>query len=129
MPLIDANEMPAPRLELRWIKTGETWSQRDCAYNLVLPLRDIDIRREDDNGEIVRNTLTLEIGRTRVKGGFKYLFQPNEEDGYQIGTPYRDCAHAMWDSNALCGIPVYAVFEEHAMLVPNAKLTSPQQGD
>jgi hypothetical protein len=103
MPLISENDMPSPRLELRWEKTGETWEQRECAYNIVLPLRDTDIRCEDERGVKVRATLTLEIGRTRVEGGFKYLFQPNEKDGDQIDTPYRDGAHARWDSAALRG--------------------------
>lgn len=117
MPLIKAIEMPMPRIELRWIKTGETWAgSRECAYNLVLPLPDCDIRRENADGT-VRDCQTLEIGRTRCSGSGDFIFMPDNEDGHQIATPCRDGAHARWVSAALNGIPIYAVFEDHAMQV------------
>lgn len=115
MALIAAADMPAPRLELRWEKTGETWEERECAYNLVMPLGEHDIRREGPDGDKVRDCMTLEIGRTRVNGGGKYLCVP--DDGH-IDTPFRDGTHAKWDSDALGGLPIYAVFEQHAMLLP-----------
>lgn len=46
MHLINVQDMPAPRLELRWRKTGDDWSHRECDYNLVIPLGAHDVRRD-----------------------------------------------------------------------------------
>lgn len=113
--LIDANEMPSPRLELRWQKTGATWDMRECVYGLVLPLREGDIRRENGDGSEADERL-IEIGRTKCTGGTRYLFTEADEEGKpHIDTPFRDSAHAKWDSEALGGLPIYAVFGDKAL--------------
>ncbi len=110
--LIPASQMPCPRLELRWIKTGDTWTERECAYSIVIPLAEHDIRREDKEGNKVRRELTVEIGRTRVTGG---MGDEPIWDGKKVDTPYRDGAHALWDAEHL-HLPVYAVCGDSAML-------------
>lgn len=88
--------LPCPRLELRWIKTGETWSKRECVYSLVLPVDEHDIRQDQDN--CANNELTIEIGRTAVTSG------PGDEPpifGGSVDTPFRDGAHSIWDQKAL----------------------------
>lgn len=99
-------KMPAPRLELLWDKeVGE----RTCTYSLVIPLKKGDIRRENSNGKDVRNILKLKIGKTRVSGGVSI------QDGV-VETPFRDGAHALWDSKAL-KLPIYAVCGDTFTLV------------
>lgn len=113
MALIDENEMLAPRLELRWGKVGPTWENRECSYNLVIPLGPYDCRREDREGRSVRTCQTVELGKTVVTGGRSPLYDAEEA----IDTPFRDGAHAKWDSAALGGLPIYAVCSGMAMLV------------
>ena len=117
--LIDATKLPAPRLELHWRKTGETWETRECAYGIVLPLQEHDIRRESEGGTEV-NERFVEISRTKCSGGTRWLFTEADENGKpHIDTPFRDSAHAKWDSEALGGLPIFAVFEGKALEVPN----------
>ena len=102
-------KLPAPRLELKWQQARKgDWYNRVCVYSLILPLTKYDIRREGKNGKRVRSTIKLEIGRTNVQGG------RNEPPIYEgkVSTPFRDGAHAHWDSDALGGIPIYAVCEK-----------------
>ena len=84
---VDAGVMPCPRIELKWFKTGDTW-------------------REDKDGNVVHNENYIEVNRTRVTGGRQT--PPIWEDG-EVETPFRDGAHAKWDSGALGGIPVFSV--------------------
>lgn len=113
MKLIKASEMKCPRLELRWDKIDGV--EKECAYNLVLPLRDLDIRREDGEGNRVRDCKTVELGRTRCSGG-PARFDENRPDGLQIETPFRDTAHICWDAEVL-NLPKYAVYEDWAMIM------------
>jgi hypothetical protein len=111
--LIDAKDLPVPRLELRWVKTGKTWQCRECAYSLVLPLDEFDIRREGKDGKKVRSEICIEIGRTKVSGG---RGQGPIWDAKYIDTPYRDGAHSLWDAKHLGNLPVYVVCGDKAML-------------
>jgi hypothetical protein len=113
--IIPAENMTAPRLELRWRKTGNDWTQRECDYNIVIPLREHDIRREDEDGNKVRDELTIHIGSTSVEGG--RAEEPVYENG-DIDTPFRDGAHALWDSEVLNGMPIYAVCGDKAQEIP-----------
>jgi hypothetical protein len=99
-------KLPAPRLELKWKQaTKGYWYNRVCIYSLILPLTKYDIRREGKNGKRVRSTIALEIGRTNVQGGRN---EPPIYNG-KVSTPFRDGAHAQWDSESLGNIPIYAV--------------------
>lgn len=112
--LIDEDMMPAPRLELRWSRF-KGWAQRRCYYNLVLPLQEHDIRREDKDGNQVRSVLTVNIGMTESTGSYE---SPLDERHQFIPTPFRDGAHAGWDAKVLGGLPVFAVADGKARLVP-----------
>lgn len=100
--------LPCPRFEFRWSKIGETWEHRECVYSLVFPLREHDIRREDEDGNEVRDEWTCEIGRTKVTGGRGN--PPIGSDG-EIDVPFRDGAHVWWDGDALGlgRLPIIAV--------------------
>lgn len=109
-------KLPCPRLELRWTKHhnpkeetgGESgWYHRQCVYSLVIPLRDLDLRRENSEGKQVRKELKLVIRTTNVSGGVSYL--PPIHEGV-VDTPFRDGAHIQWDHAALgYNIPMVAV--------------------
>lgn len=99
-------DLPAPRLELRWRKPTPIelkhehalWGQYNwtCEYNLVLPLRESDCRREGKNHKEKK----YELGKTYMSTGIN---EPPRE------TPVRDGAHAGWDSEALKDIPVILI--------------------
>lgn len=103
-------EAPAPRLEFRWRKEPEDDQEREqverngfgetyfCDYGLVMPLQEHDIRREDENGNKTKSEAFFKFGTT-ARGA-----TTAPEDG---DVPYRDSAHASWDSAALSGLPVW----------------------
>ncbi len=108
--------LPAPRLQLRWA-TPSKKDQDDfgfvqasnpepgehrrwiCHYEIVLPLREHDIRREDADGQNVRSELAILINRS----------SRGTTETCPKDTPYRDGAHAKWDSGVLGGLPVYVI--------------------
>jgi len=105
------NKLPCPRLELLWDKQEGV---RTCTYTLVIPLKEGDLRRENSKGKDVRNVLKLKIGKTTVDGGVSI------QNGV-VETPYRDGAHALWDSKVL-KLPIYAVCgETFTRIIPRRK--------
>ena len=100
-------KLPAPRLQLRWrpptkkelkrrtaFITGDTpWT---CVYELIIPLQNGDIRARNRRLE-----QSLEISRT-----FTSTDRPDDKMNY---TPFRDGAHAQWDSEALNGLPIFVI--------------------
>jgi hypothetical protein len=129
MATIPESAMPAPRLELRWKdqdkdKARETGYSVVCVYSLVLRLGDHDIRaeREDENGELLPNLkeATFELSRTFSDGlAAKRLREQFDE----VDTPFRDGAHAQWDTKQLGNLPIYAVAAGRAMLCEERKVT------
>lgn len=123
--LIAEFEMPAPRLELRWTDEGAPFTNGTdnfytytvvCIYSLVIALGEHDIRGESEGerGEPLpqRREKAIELGRTfSTNSAINRL-----KDGW-IDTPYRDGAHARWDSEQLGGLPIYAVAGGKAFLV------------
>jgi len=99
--------LPLPRLELRWVKTGETWYVRECIYELVMPLRNWDVRRECGAKQPKFDCLRIEMGRTYVDGGNG---KSPVCDGV-VDAPFRDGAHARWDGEVL-GLQVWATCGE-----------------
>lgn len=105
------NTIPAPRLQLRW----ETDTDDDgyiCHYELVIPLRKTDVRREvyNNDGIIIGfldeyitplNTPTYRSGEHVPCKDF------NGEDF--CDTPFRDGSHAIWDSAVLGNLPIYVI--------------------
>jgi hypothetical protein len=112
-------KLPAPRLELRWepklAEPGHEWDTAICRYLLVLPLKEHDIRREGKDGESYEDYI-LEISHTEVTGSGERPVV----NGI-VTTPYRDGAHAEWDSDALGGVPIYAVCGDDVTLVREAR--------
>lgn len=99
--------LPSPRLQLRWEKTGETWEDRVCHYELCFPLSEYDIRREAANGERLHTEYVVELGATKVRGGDKSPIHNGKVD-----TPFRDGVHAMWDGVKL-NLRVFAVCDSY----------------
>lgn len=105
--------LPAPRLQLRWAEAeAESRHHWQCHYELVLPLREHDIRREVLNdlgmptGEVSELVVPMKPPTMRTGGG-----EPcRAQDGSSyFDAPYRDGAHAGWDADALGGLPVYVI--------------------
>lgn len=91
-------KLPSPRLQFRWVPdpTGEyPWV---AVYELVIGLREHDIRRE--SGKNSTGEMAVELGRTRRGGGSFNL--PND-------MPFRDGAHAKWDSEQLGNLPILVI--------------------
>lgn len=118
-----ANEhlLPAPRLQLRWERyegdvgragifaMGEQWA---CHYELVLPLREHDIRREIyEDGEQVgeRSELVVPLKGPSIRGSVRAPCDFDGNGGHDWDTPYRDGAHAKWDALALGGLPIFVI--------------------
>lgn len=83
--------LPAPRLQFRWVPGEETRYQWACVYEIVLPLREHDFRRERGNHLVTE--VALEISRTN---------RDSDEDAPN-DMPFRDGARAAWDNKALGG--------------------------
>ena len=104
--MTDTTRPPAPRLQFRWEKGDEpdTW---DCQYELILPLRAIDIRRaqfaEDEETLIDCDELAVNLGYFSSQ----LCTAPGERGDFVV--PYRGGAHAQWDAEALNGLPIYCV--------------------
>lgn len=118
-PLIKASQLPCPRLELRWDvedappPDGYPTGTKACRYLLVVPLGQWDIRREDEDGNQVRETSETELGCTVRGGGNPQMVWPESNS---IDTPYRAHSHARWDSHLL-KIPAYATAGGYAMFI------------
>ena len=109
-------DLPTPRLQLRWeLFDGESafnakWA---CHYELVMPLGQYDVRREvyDDDGEELpeRTQLVVPMKTPTLRGGGGKAPCYAMDGTHHVDAPYRDGAHAMWDSKALGGLPIYVV--------------------
>lgn len=99
-------------LRLRWVDDNESWL---CFYELVLTLDEFDIRREIyKNGKQIGKreelVVALSDGPTRrFKIGDSAPCLRSDESGYFYDVPYRDGAHARWDSARLGNIPIKAM--------------------
>lgn len=111
--LLDVDQLPKPRMQLRWIQTGPTWSERECVYELIVPLRPNDIRREREDGHEA-DYVAIEFGCTTCDDDA--VLSPLEEADPEHGMsgPYRDTSHALWDAEALGNLPVYVVCDGKA---------------
>lgn len=94
----DALGLPLPRLQLTW--ANESHGHWLCHYELLIPVQKFDIRNESGRGYIA-----LPIGITQV-GSER---GPVLRDG-TLDAPFRDGAHAKWDSDRLGGIPIFTVY-------------------
>jgi hypothetical protein len=98
------DELPKPRLQLRWRKpTADECKETSrlgrppdwiCDYEMVLPLAPSDIRRDDGHQDLV-----IEIGSTSSRTSADVMTR----------APFRDGCHALWDSKALGGLPIFVI--------------------
>lgn len=106
--------LPAPRLQLRWDKAeqNERHYEWACHYELVLPLGEYDIRREiyDSDGVQIGelSELVIAIKPPTLRGGGGCPCQTKNGERYS-DPPFRDGAHAIWDSKVLNEIPIYVI--------------------
>lgn len=119
----EALKLPTPRLQLTWVDDGDNWQYKSCLYSLVIPLRELDIRAECDERGVRKTGVRKEhhalIGATTLTGGGGAPVRDNGE----IYSPYRDGAHAKWDSDALGGLPIYVVCNGQFNVIENRKDT------
>lgn len=117
--------LPMPRLQMRWadkpvprrdVGSDERASNRmaaamgyppireqkwDCFYEMVLPVSSGDIRNEHyEVGFIIVPISWVRRGNTANNA-------PCSQ--YPLDTPYRDSAHAYWDSKALGWLPIFVI--------------------
>ena len=110
------SKLPCPRLEFRWAKNGDSWTDRRCTYSLVIALEPYDIRGNlpDDTPNPESSEMSVKLGETKCTGG-KDL--PPIHDGI-VDTPFRDGVHAQWDCRALGGhIPIVAVCDDYFSVI------------
>ena len=130
MATIPESDMPAPRIQLKWEDLPETqlgvyrWTVV-CAYSLVLKLADYDIRGEREGDLPKLKELAIKMGDT-MSTGFAAKRYDSRDD--TVDTPFRDHSHALWDSEQLGNLPVYAVAAGRAMLVSREKETKGRRG-
>lgn len=100
--------LPIPRLELRWTESTKKGKKCLCIYELVLPLKELDVRREDETGEPVREVLRVQMGEQE----FSDQILPVDSEGH-VQTPTALGAHARWDSSnlQLRAWAVYGLYE------------------
>lgn len=106
-------KLRAPRLQLRWERATQSdeWDWF-CHYELVLPLRKHDIRREvyNEDGDVTHEIDELVVPIKRPSGRGSSIAPCSDRDGRRFyDAPYRDGAHAEWDSKALGGLPVFCI--------------------
>lgn len=94
------DDLPCPRLQLRWTETSPDAHNRVCHYELVFPLHEHDIRNDLKTGYAV-----VELGRTNQGGS------PVDWDNCDLThrTPFRDGVHAQWDATIFGGLPVFTI--------------------
>jgi len=109
--MIDANRLPAPRLELRWHRQNDQEWQWIVDYNLVLLLAPYDIRHTKKNEFSGKcHEKQVRLGRTKVG-------TEKTPDKYgRIETPFRDGVHIMHDAIQL-RLPLYAVWDDKATVL------------
>jgi hypothetical protein len=108
------DDLPAPRLQLRWAaRDQDSQYQWECHYELVLPLGEYDIRREqyDDDGDELPSISELVVPiKPPTRRGSSSASMPCVHKGAHFyDTPFRDGAHAQWDAKALGNIPIFVI--------------------
>ncbi|GJD55200.1 hypothetical protein [Methylobacterium dankookense] len=94
------DDLPAPRLQLRWEETQDGSHPRVCHYELVFPLHQHDIRNDPGTGYAV-----VQLGRT-MQGGADVDWDTCD---LADRTPFRDGVHAQWDAAVFGGLPTYII--------------------
>lgn len=85
-----------------------------CHYELRIPLQAGDIRRENADGEDAFDAKVVEIcstKRTSISTPCK-----TEVGEYYFDAPFRDGAHALWDSKLLGNLPIVVIATNGAVI-------------
>jgi hypothetical protein len=92
--------LPAPRLQLRWAQEECEGYDRVCYYEMVFSLREFDVRNDSKAGFAV-----IELGKSMQGGGS----EPWTRTPPRARRPFRDGAHADWDSVVFGGLPIFVI--------------------
>ncbi len=114
-----ATGLPCPRIEFEHVPSEQGWGVKWCMYWLVLELKEADIRTENEDGKMgAFRERYIPMGETQSTGGDRRPVW----DG-KVETPFRDGAHAYWDSIALGlpDLPIYARCEGDVTLIERVK--------
>lgn len=140
-----AGEHPTPGayLRLRWESIPDdhprafpTYSTEDrswlCHYELVLPLREYDIRREvyedgEQVGEVTHAVIPMKSPTARGGRGVPCVLSQTGE--VYADTPYRDGVHADYDATLLGGLPVFVMTINGALLPANPETARHSNGE
>ncbi|MFM0270150.1 hypothetical protein PQQ59_06165 [Paraburkholderia aspalathi] len=111
--MIDKNNLPAPRLQLRWapstLRHEYNW---ECHYELVLPLAKHDIRAEQEGSDgerlppLKELVVPMKPPSLRNSEGTPCAAQ---DGGRYYDDPFRDGSHAWWDSKLLGNPPIFVI--------------------
>ena len=93
--------LPTPRLQFRWAFNEDPEGlEYRCWYELIFLIRDADCR-----GEIgIPYEACVTLGATNVGGQ-----EEPWKRGLSTATPFRDGAHATWDSEQFGGLPIWII--------------------
>ena len=105
-------KLPAPRLQLRWVKSDHSRFQWECHYELVIPLDKHDIRAEQEGPRGGRlpplKELVVPMKPPTLRGSTDIPCTSPSGERY-CDTPFRDGAHAHWDAEVLGNPPIYVI--------------------
>ncbi len=107
-------KLPSPRIQFEHIPSTDGWATSWCAYWLVLPLNEFDIRREE-NDKKPYDEWFIPVGETKTSGRNNLPVY-----GGVVQTPYRNGAHAHFDREALGlkeSLPIYATCGDEFTLI------------
>ncbi len=117
-----AMDLPLPRLQLRW-ERGANEHELICHYEFVVRVGKHDCRDDAFKLGFAKASFGTTRSTCHKPGGYVPFFP----DG-TMETPFRDGAHAAWDSHRL-GIPAYVIYENHYQLVePRRDLSEDDDG-
>jgi hypothetical protein len=111
----NVDQLPAPRLQLRWapstIKPEYNW---ECHYELVIPLDQYDVRAEqyDEDGEMMPEKIkeaVIPMKPPSLRGGETTPCTVYQTGERYYDAPFRDGAHAWWDSKLLGNPPIFVI--------------------
>lgn len=114
---MEPKDLPLPRLQLTWEHLGgREWR---CNYDLLVPVAKYDLRNNGPEPKCVIGTgpgyTKANFGHTAVtssQGPIKQDYKNGAATGETyLDTPFRDGAHAGWDSFTL-GIPAFVVYQD-----------------
>ena len=119
---MELKDLPLPRLQLTWEDLGG--GKWHCNYDILIPVEKFDIRNNGPEPEYEVGAgpgyTEGRLGQTKVTSTQGPL-KPEYEDGCRTGktyldTPFRDGAHAAWDSFTL-GIPAFVVYQDRVKAI------------